>query len=299
MTGAVPGGEPGIVDYAGHRCLRLAGDGVTVWVTVSVGPRIIGLEGSGANVLAVLPHDAGLSCPGAGNFHFYGGHRLWAAPEDPERTYLPDDDPCRVEPVPGGVRVVAGAAPGGLSRSLEVTLAGSTVVVDHRIHNHGDTAAELAPWAITQLRPGGLAFLPVGGPPADPAGRRASRSLVLWPYTDLSDPRLELRGGMVTVAARPTGRELKLGAAPGSGRLAYLIDGELFVKRAAVDPAAEYVDRGAAAQVFCNDLFCELETLGPLRTVPPGGHADHREIWTVRSVTAHPREEEWAEEWAA
>lgn len=289
-----PTSSGGLVDYAGHGCVRLTGPGISVWVTVSVGPRIIGLEATGANLLAVLPTDAVLACPGAGEFHFYGGHRLWVAPEEPARTYLPDDDPCRVERVAGGVRV--GAAPDrcGISRTMEVTLAGSTVVVDHRIRNHGDGPVELAPWAITQLRPGGTAFLPVAGPPSDPAGRQANRSLVLWPYTDLSDPRIELRRGTAIVSARPTGRELKIGAAPGNGRLAYLIDGELFVKRAEVDPAARYVDRGAAAQVFCNDLFCELETLGPLMALPPGGLVDHRETWTVRAVTASPHEEEWA-----
>jgi hypothetical protein len=34
--------------------------------------------------------------------------------------------------------------------------------------------------------------------------------------------------------------------------------------------------------VFLSDEFCELETLGPLREVPPDGVATHRERWIVR-----------------
>ena len=43
-----------------------------------------------------------------------------------------------------------------------------------------------------------------------------------------------------------------------------------------------YADRGAAIQVYLSDEFCELETLGPLREVPPDGVAAHRERWIVR-----------------
>jgi hypothetical protein len=33
--------------------------------------------------------------------------------------------------------------------------------------------------------------------------------------------------------------------------------------------------------VYLCDEFCELETLGPLRVVEPGGSATHREEWRV------------------
>jgi hypothetical protein len=37
-------------------------------------------------------------------------------------------------------------------------------------------------------------------------------------------------------------------------------------------------------QVYVCDEFCELETLGPLEVVPPGGSVTHREHWTVGRV---------------
>ena len=94
------------VSFEGHECVRLHDGGVTVMVTTSVGPRVLGLTGGEGNVMAVLP-GAGLERPDGGRFSFIGGHRLWAAPEIPEVTYQPDDRPCAAAEVDGGVRVEA------------------------------------------------------------------------------------------------------------------------------------------------------------------------------------------------
>jgi hypothetical protein len=49
-------------------------------------------------------------------------------------------------------------------------------------------------------------------------------------------------------------------------------------------PAAEdgaYADRGAVAQFYLGDAFCELETVGPLVALDPGGATAHREVWEI------------------
>jgi hypothetical protein len=247
-------------------------------VTVSVGPRILGYVGAGGNLLAVLP-DATLERPGGESFKLVGGHRLWAAPEVPEITYEPDERPCSVTAVGEGVRFEAPADGVGLVKALEIRALGEEWIVDHELRNEGDRPITLAPWAITQLRPGGRAELPLG-PRA--SGPRADRSLVLWPYTDLDDPRLTFERDRVVVDATSATRPLKVGAAPGRGWLAYRLDGEVFEKRVEIDPSAPYPDRGAAVQVFVTEGFCELETLGPLRELERGRSATHRETWTLR-----------------
>ena len=63
------------------------------------------------NALADLP-DATLDCPGSGPFRLLGGHRLWAAPEDPRVTYRPDDHPVEVEELADGVRLTTPARRG-------------------------------------------------------------------------------------------------------------------------------------------------------------------------------------------
>jgi hypothetical protein len=270
------------VSFEGHRCVRLHDGGVTVMVTTSVGPRVLGLTARDGNLMAVLP-DMGLERPGGGRFSFFGGHRLWAAPEIPEVTYEPDDRGCAVTEVDGGVRVEAPPDGAGFAKAISVRRSEGGWTLDHELRNGSDRAVTTAAWAITQLRPGGTATLPL--PPRGPEPQ-ADRSLVLWPYTDLADPRICMERGVVRIRSSPPGPALKAGVAPGDGTLTYRIGAEVFEKRIDVDPEAAYADRGAALQVYMCDDFCELETLGPLRTLEPGGSVTHREHWTVRETDA-------------
>ncbi len=270
--------------FAGLPCIQLEGAGSAVFVTTSVGPRVLGLVGRGPNLMAVLPHSEIERADGP-PYRFVGGHRLWAAPEVPEVTYQPDDRSCAVSAVDDGIRVEGPPDGAGLVKTLELHPAPDGWIVEHELRNEGDAARDVAPWAITQLRPGGRAELPLS-PRGD--APRADRALVLWPYTDLDDPRLSFGPAAVTIEApngpgRPT-RPVKVGAAPGAGRLCYRLGDEVFEKRAEVDPGLPYPDRGAASQVFVSADFCELETLGPLCALEAGMSAVHRETWTLRAA---------------
>ncbi|HET7235641.1 MAG TPA: hypothetical protein VFK59_04330 [Actinomycetota bacterium] len=267
--------------FEGYACVRLQGERSTLHVTVSAGPRIIGLSGRGHNVMAVVP-DATLERPGGAPFRLMGGHRLWASPEVPEITYEPDERPCSVSSIADGVRVEAPADGAGLVKALEIRAAGEDWIVDHELRNASASALTVAAWAITQLRSGGRAVLPLGD---RVPGYQADRSLVLWPYTDLDDPRLAFEGDGVAVQAVPGDGPVKVGAAPGRGWVSYTFDDEVFEKRVEVDPSRPYPDRGAAVQVFARDDFCELETLGPLVTLGADEATTHRETWTLREAS--------------
>jgi hypothetical protein len=256
-----------------------------VTITTSVGPRVLGFAAGDGNLFAVLP-DAALERPGGEPFRLFGGHRLWAAPEVVELTYQPDEAPCVVTEVDEGVRVDAPTDGVGLVKSIEVRAGDGGWFVDHAIRNDSGTSRTVAPWAITQMRMGGQAVLPL---PPRTEGPQADRSLVLWPYTDLRDPRLRFGRDEIRVEAVPRGPRLKLGAAPGAGLVAYELGGERFEKLIAVDPKANYADRGAAVQVFVCDEFCELETLGPLERIDPGGSVGHREWWSIRRLGEEER----------
>jgi hypothetical protein len=270
------------VSFEGHRCVRLEDGAVTVTVTTSVGPRVLGFDRGEGNVMAVLP-GIGLDRPGGGRSTFYGGHRLWAGPEEPEVTYEPDDRPCEVTEVEGGIRVGAPADGAGFVKAISVRPVDGGWAVEHELRNEAGRAVTVAAWAITQLRPGGMATLPV--PPRGP-GPQADRAIVLWPYADLADPRIAFQREVVQVRSSPSGPALKVGVAPGDGPLSYRIGGEVFEKRVEVDPSAVYADRGAALQVYLCDEFCELETLGPLVTLEPGATVRHTERWTLRAAGA-------------
>ena len=270
------------LSFAGHECVRLGDGSDAAILSTSAGPRVIGLfrAGDEHNVMAVLP-DASIDRTDGPPYRMLGGHRLWAAPEVPGITYQPDDRPCDVTEVAGGVRVEAPPDGVGLIKAIEVRRSEDGWTVDHSVRNGSGTPMTLAPWAITQLPLGGRMVVPSS---TDVTGPQPDRSLVLWPYTDPGDPRLHLTVDAVVVDAVASGHRLKIGVAPGRGHGSYSRNGTVLEKRVSMDASSAYADRGAAIQVFLSDAFCELETLGPLREVAPDDVATHRERWIVRSA---------------
>lgn len=280
--------------FAGYDCVRLENDALALWVTQSVGPRIIGLAlRDGDNLFAEVP-DATLACPGEGDCSLRGGHRLWHAPEDPRRTYLPDDAPVSIAEAKSGILVTQPVEPQTcIQKSLTITLPGqdARVMVDHTLHNLGKWPVELAPWAITQLKPGGMAILPQATAPADEHGVLPNRHIALWPYTQINSPHIRWGDRYVFVEATMQSGALKIGFPNPAGWMGYVIEDTLFVKHAAYQPDATYFDRGSSSECYCNPHFLELETLGPRTHLPPGKSVTHRETWTLHAgVEFHPDE---------
>jgi hypothetical protein len=274
--------------FAGYDCVKLENEALALWLTRSVGPRILGLAlPGGKNLFAVLPGETA-ECPGAGRYSFRGGHRLWYAPEIPRRTYLPDDDPVSIAEIDNGLHVTQPVeASTGIEKSLTVTLPGRgagrapSVVVVHTLHNRSLSPVDLAPWAITQLKPGGVAVLPQSTALADEHGLLPNRHIVLWPYTRVDSPHITWGDRYLLVEATMQDGALKLGFPNPAGWLAYAVDGTLFVKHATYQPDGDYLDRGSSSECYCNPRFLELETLGPRTRLAPGESVSHRETWTI------------------
>jgi hypothetical protein len=249
-------------------------------VAVDFGPRVLALRlGQGPEMFASLGPEIVIDRPDSGIYRFRGGHRLWASPELPSVTYAPDDEPCQVTTHDAGVTIQGAADRAGLVKRIKLNGGPESIVVDHELANAGTTAIEVAPWALTQLPLGGMAMVPVRGEPEE-YGLSASSSLVLWPYTDLTDPRVSWRRGGLVIRADP-GPPFKIGTGPQPGRLGYLSDGHLFTKQVEPPGPGPYPDRGAVGQFYLGDIFCELETLGALVNLEPGQVVSHREVWGI------------------
>lgn len=219
-----------------------------------------------------------------GNFFFRGGHRLWHAPEAMPRTYIPDNEGAAVSEVTNGVRIEMPAEPWtNIAKAIEIRLDPHKpqAVLRHELRNDGAWTVELAPWALTMFRLGGVAVFPQPQERVDEAGLLPNRRISFWTYARVDDPRLILRDDFVLVHATPRLPPLKFGYFNPEGWMAYWLDGVLFVKRFDVQPEAQYPDMGCNAESYCNDQFIELESLGALGMVAPGEVVAHTEIWEV------------------
>lgn len=267
--------------YAEHECVKLENSSVALWVTQEAGPRVIGLQlPGGGNLMAVIPGVASTT-PSGNVYQFRGGHRLWHAPEDPERTYLPDDAPVAITSIPNGIQVTQPVEAGsGIEKRMSITLSGESaqVIIDHTLTNRGLWPVELAPWAITQLKPGGFAILPQA---TAETGLLPNRRLAFWPYASINSPHLQLGDRYIFVHAAMNDGKFKMGWANPAGWLAYAVDDTLFVKRAAYQADGDYYDFGSSSECYCDPRIIELETLGPRTTLPPGGSINLREEWRL------------------
>ena len=268
-------------------CVQLKNDALELLVTQSVGPRIIRLSLiGGENLLAELP-DLAIDCPGQNEqMNFFGGHRLWHAPQVPERTHMPDNQPVSIAETKGGLEVTQPTeAATGLQKTMRITLPddSATVVVDHTLTNKGIWPVETAPWAITQLKPGGTAILPQNTENIDAAGVWPNRSIAFWPFTDITSPNIRWGNRYLMVDTNVQEGMMKFSFPNPNGWLAYHHNQILFVKHAPFQPRANYFDMNSSSHFFCQHEFLELETLGPRTTLESGQSVSHQEVWTLYS----------------
>jgi hypothetical protein len=161
------------------------------------------------------------------------------------------------------------------------------ITITHTLTNHNAWAVECAPWAITQLKPGGVAILPLN---RTDLGLLPNRSLAIWSYTDISNPCLHWGREHLWLYAQMTS-PFKIGFANPRGWMAYWLADCLFIKYASYRDGSAYYDFGSSSECFCNNQFLELETLAPITLLQPGSSVSHVEIWELHSKVMCPKSE--------
>ncbi|HSN94964.1 MAG TPA: hypothetical protein VLR89_07880 [Anaerolineaceae bacterium] len=249
------------------------------------GPRIVGLRLNGsANLLAEVPGK--IEETSHGTFHFVGGHRLWAAPEEKPLTYFPDDTKLRfIKNVDGFDLVGAPNTINGLQKEIHVTVDGGRghVFLTHLLRNTGKNPINCAAWSITMLRPGGKAIFPTGTLAPNPDNLLPNKHLSFWPYNRADDPRVQYKQDhlsidMSIIDPKPG----KWGTFNARGWMAYWLDGIVFCKNAANTSAGSYPDFGCNTETYICDTFIELESLGLMQQILPGAELIQNETWTLR-----------------
>ena len=273
-----------IVEFNGWKnCVRLANREVETIVTTDVGPRVIRFGFLGRrNLFAEIAGEQGGQ--GEPTWKIRGGHRLWLAPEDRRRTYELDNSPVNAEPIGSGVRIVQNPGPvSGVEKRIEITLERrrNRVQIEHILVNRSDSMVRLAPWALTVMAPDGMALVPL--PPKISHKRRLTHNQEwsIWGYTDFADGRWTFGSRYIFFRHDRKRGPGKLGIAHRQGWVGYWLDGFLFVKRFGWIEGATYPDGGVNFETFANEDFLELESLGPLVDLAPGGSVQHDEVWEL------------------
>lgn len=264
------------------NCYRLANDEIELILTADVGPRVMRCAFvGGPNVFKEYAEELGGTAEP--DWKIRGGHRVWVAPERANITYELDNYP--VDVTASGDTLTATSPVDrrtGLQKTMILSLSGRQVTVTNRVANTTLFPIRCAAWGPTVMAPGGLGI--TGFPPrgTHPEDLEPVNPLVMWSYTDFSDPRWRFTSKYVTLRQDPHAKAAqKLGLFNPHTFGAYLLAGHLFLKQFRPDPLLEYADMGCSYQSFTNRDMLELETMGPYEWVAPGAHTQFVETWSL------------------
>jgi hypothetical protein len=273
------------VEWGGWpECWRISNGEVELIVTADVGPRVIRYAFiGGANIFLELGEQFGKR--GEPGFLPRGGHRLWSAPEEFPRTYYPDNESVEISATGSTLTATASVEhTTGLRKTLSLRPAakGSAVTVIHTIENTLAWPIEVSAWALTMMAAGGAGIS--GFPPrgTHPECLAPTHPLVMWAFTDLSDPRWKFTNKYVVLRQDPSrANPTKIGHFNPKTWGAYVRERDLFVKRSDAPAGVAYPDLGCSFEMFANGFTLELETLSPLTRLEPGQKLEHVERWSL------------------
>jgi hypothetical protein len=288
------------INYRGWpNCYRLSNGLIDLIVTTDVGPRIIrfGFDG---NVNEFKEFEDDLGQTGGDEWRVFGGHRLWHAPEESIRTYVPDNVPITLEDHGEFARLVQPAEPlAGIHKEIEIVLQGGKrqATLTHRLRNENLWPVELAPWALSVMAPGGVGIAPQPPRGTHEENLRPANLLTLWAYTDMSDRRWHWGRKYVLLRQEASSvRPQKAGLLVKDGWAAYAREGHLFLKTFDYIPGATYPDLGCNVELFTNADMLEVESLGPLARLDPGQATEHVERWYLFEGVTEPVDDAGVEE---
>lgn len=286
-------------DFAGFSdCAVFRHDGLKLIVTTAIGPRILyfGQE-DGPNHLLVREEHRGLV---GGEYRSYGGHRLWTGPEQRPKTYTSDSFPVQIQEEAEAVRFLSHVDEFHVQKMFRVSMIPNGFRIEHQLLNQGAYSADLCPWAITVMAPGGECVVPMHPVRPQSDGLLPVQPVVLWAYARMDDPRYTWETQVARLRSTEDPNPTKFGTYVPQGLAAYSNQGETFVKRFSVQPAsASHIDMGCNFESYTKEGMLEVESLGVLQSVPAGASsAVHTEDWFVTEGHV-PTGDEAAGEWFA
>lgn len=278
------------------KCLAIANDSMEVLVTVDLGPRIIkcNLQGKKNLMFEDITREKSVdvsSVFGEGRtWQIYGGHRMWLSPEKMPETYYPDCNKvlytisatgATFQPPKQEVTDLQ------FSMSVSIDEIKPRLTVTHYVKNMGSEPVTGAVWCLSAMDKNGTVVVPQ---PKENTELLANRVLAIWPYTDMTDPRIFFGRDYIALHQDPENENaVKFGINNTAGKIAYINHGQALVKTFATDhESGTYPDYGCSCEAYACGLFTEAESLSPLKTLGKGEMMEHTEVWTLTPDVESP-----------
>lgn len=292
------------------KCVKLENDEIELLITTQLGPRIIYFGAKGGENLFYNDD----SCENVdrspllkelfgadAEYHFYGGHRMWLAPQYQVHTESPDNAPCEVTFIDNGVTLTCPEAKViGFISAMTVVMHEEKpeIKVTCSFTNTSDQPKKNAVWQITQFPTGGVGFYPFIPPfkmrkpfnemtledvskPIIPA-----TSLVMF-LGSFSDPRFIFDDDYITLSSiKERMRPIKIGMPQKQGFAMFAYNGYMLQFDFEHNPYGEYTDYGCSFESYTNSQFTEVEVLGEYQEYKKGETISHTQKISVKPLKA-------------
>lgn len=277
-------------DYG--KVLSISNGVIEAYVTLDLGPRIIKFSSiGGQNImlderkeLTPMTDKAYTDFFGENKaWESFGGHRVWLTPESYPETYSPDDEPVSYTVTENGAIFEAADDNCNLvKKSFEIKMDDddANMQIITTIKNIADKDREFAVWCITVANKNGTLIIPMN---TNDTVLLHNRQISVWPYTDLSDPRVNFGKKYVTLKQDPKAETpFKLGFDLNGGTVYYVIGDEVFCKKYENNhPNGSYPDGGVSFETYTNNTIMEIENLSEVKRVAPGEVNTMCETWSL------------------
>lgn len=293
------------------RCVKLENDLVEALITIDVGPRIIYYAAKGGenlfhnddNNLSVTKSPLYKQLFGEdAEYHYYGGLRMWLAPQRQFYTESPDSVPVDCKEIENGVVLTCPEA------TVIGFIAEMTVIMDPekpeievtaKYTNTSDTPKQNAVWQIAQCAAGGVGFFPLTKPfmmPKKPfsemtlddfAGPLLPGGNLVYFLGGPSDKRLIVDDRYISFSQSPERqRPMKIGTLDTQGWALFANKGYMLTFRFEHDPKAVYTDYSCSLEAFTDPSLTEIEALGPLEEYKKGESISHTQTIAIQPLKA-------------
>ena len=118
-----------------------------------------------------------------------------------------------------------------------------------------------------------------------------NRTMALWSYSDLQDPRFVLTDSYATLQHDPNAaKAFKTGFNVSDGYAVYAAGNQVFRKHFGTYAEGNYPDFGCNFETYTNKHFLECELLGVMREYAPGEKAVIDETWEICETDQTPEQ---------
>ena len=271
------------INYNGWpHCVELKNDKIKLIVTTDVGPRIIHCGAADSDINLFYQNTEQQGKVNSEEWLLYGGHRLWHSPQMGFRPNQPDNKKVDYSISENSLKLCCPEeAATKVQKEIIITLDPDrpAAKILHRIYNRGQWPIRLAAWALTVMAETGTEIFPI---PKEDTWFMPNYAISFWPWTKPNDHRFTLGEKYMLLKHDPNDKRwFKIGYRNTEGWCAYLVNGFMFVKLYSPIKGEEYPDYGSTFETYTDSAFLELESLGPLKTLEPGGYTEHTEEWHI------------------